>query len=544
MKGEAKRRRQETRHSILEGSFRHPLHGAVAKKPCNPREILTILVVVRRKYEIPRSVVRPRRRMSKMAFVARHGADPLAVRKIVQTFHRYGLRLVEQDIAARTLSIRGPVAKFEAVFNVRLFQYAHPDGAYRGRVGPLYIPRELKRMVRGVFGLDNRRIARRGRVRARALVGAAGGTGDDSWYMPADMIKRYNFPVGDGAGQNIAALEFGGGYQPDDLSAFFKAAQVAANPNVTSLSVDGTATDLMDDDTPEVMMDVEILSGICPQASLTLYFAAPTSSGWIGALGRAIHDSTDVGVISISWGAPDDGSTWTQQDRDHIDELLKDAAKLHITVCAATGDNGSSDGCTDGHAHTDFPASSAFLLAVGGTTIPAKGTTQPDVVWKEGTGLDDGSINDGSTGGGVSNVVPRPDWQSGVNIQTVNPGGFNGRCVPDVALNADWTVSPYFTIANGSITRNGGTSAAAPLMAALVTLINGARTNSRVGFLSPQLYQLSAPGGSNTIGAMACTDVTAGDNVTAHVGGYSASKGYDAVSGWGTPDGKKLAALL
>jgi kumamolisin len=183
-------------------------------------------------------------------------------------------------------------------------------------------------------------------------------------------------------------------------------------------------------------------------------------------------------------------------------------------------------------------------LAVGGTSIPANGTAQPDVVWKEGTGLDDGSINDGSTGGGVSNVVPRPDWQAGVNVITVNPGGFNGRCVPDVAFNADWTVSPYFTIANDATTANGGTSAAAPLMAALVTLINAAKSSGRVGFLSPLLYQPSAPGSTTMIGALGCTDVTSGDNITAGIGGYSAAKGYDAVSGWGTPDGTKLAALL
>ena len=219
-----------------------------------------------------------------------------------------------------------------------------------------------------------------------------------------------------------------------------------------------------------------------------------------------------------------------------MNETFKEAALLGITICIAAGDDGSSDADMDGHAHADFPASSPYVLAVGGTTIPTKGGTGPDIVWEEGDGLR--ADNGGSTGGGVSAKFDRPPWQEGITIASVNPGAIVGRCVPDVAANADWNASPYLLVVDGKAQGNGGTSAASPLWASLVTLVNQARgAGKRIGYLTPLLYQ----GGAGSAG---CTDITSGDNVTAAVGGYRAGSGYDAVSGWGTPNGKQLLAAL
>jgi kumamolisin len=179
-------------------------------------------------------------------------------------------------------------------------------------------------------------------------------------------------------------------------------------------------------------------------------------------------------------------------------------------------------------------------LAVGGTTIPAKGSQPPDIVWLEGDGLR--ADNGGSTGGGVSVVFPLPAWQSAINIPSVNPGAIVGRCIPDLAANADWNASPYLLVVDGQAQPNGGTSAASPLVASLLTLINASRpSGKRVGYITPVLYQAS---GNSTVGAVGCTDVTSGNNNTDSIGGYSAGAGYDAVSGWGTPNGVNLAAAI
>jgi kumamolisin len=158
----------------------------------------------------------------------------------------------------------------------------------------------------------------------------------------------------------------------------------------------------------------------------------------------------------------------------------------------------------------------------------------------------DQNFQDGSSGGGVSERFARPDWQNDLNIASVNPGMFTGRIYPDLAANADWFASPYLLVVDGQSQPNGGTSAASPLVAALVTLINASRgPGRRLGYVTPILYQtIGTDASAATVGALGCTDVVDGNNVTAQAGGYSAGPGYDAVSGWGTPDGVKLAAAL
>lgn len=293
------------------------------------------------------------------------------------------------------------------------------------------------------------------------------------------------------------------------------------------------------------MLDVEVVAGICPKANIAVYFAQWGEQGWLTALDAAVHDQTNhPTVLSVSWGNAEDAGIWTDQAMEQINQTLQDAAMLGVTVCAAAGDDGSSDAVSDGHAHVDFPSSSPYALAVGGTTITAKTGAQPDVAWKEGDGLR--ADNGGSTGGGVSAKFPRPAWQADVQVMSVNPGAIIGRCVPDLAANADWNASPYLLVVDGQAQPNGGTSAASPLVASLLTLINAERAKAAappVGYLTPVLYQPSGRNGS-TIGAVGCTDVQSGENTTDSIGGYTAGPGYDAVSGWGTPNGVKLASAI
>jgi len=293
------------------------------------------------------------------------------------------------------------------------------------------------------------------------------------------------------------------------------------------------------------MLDAEVVAGLCPKADIVMYFAAWTEAGMIGALDAAMQDKTHhPGVVSISWGAPEGTDIWSDQAMSQVNETLKEAAYQGITVCVAAGDDGSSDALTDGHAHADFPASSPYVLSIGGTTIRGLSGAEADIVWKEGDGLraDQG----GSTGGAVSDVFPRPDWQGAITIASVNPGAIKGRCMPDIAANADWNASPYLLVVDGHAEPNGGTSAAAPLVASLIALINGKLEGGlRVGYLTPVLYQsVGGAAGAQSVGAAGCTDVISGNNDTATVGGYSAGPGYDAVSGWGTPHGLNLLTAL
>ena len=211
-----------------------------------------------------------------------------------------------------------------------------------------------------------------------------------------------------------------------------------------------------------------------------------------------------------------------------MDSLFQDAAALGVTVCAAAGDDGSSDirdqSQDDGKLHVDFPASSPFALACGGTRLEAaNGKITREVVWNEGR-------QDGATGGGVSQVFDLPAWQKNANVPE-SPSGSRGRGVPDVSGDAD-PLTGYVVRIDGRDGVIGGTSAVAPLWAGLVALLNE-KLGKPVGYLNPVIYGL--PEG-------VFRDIDQGDNDVSRQGKpYKAGPGWDACTGLGSPNG---AALL
>ena len=139
----------------------------------------------------------------------------------------------------------------------------------------------------------------------------------------------------------------------------------------------------------------------------------------------------------------------------------------------------------------------------------------------------------------MSGTFPIPAYQGNSNVPTsLNPVGFRGRGLPDVAGDAD-PASGYNIQVDGQQFPIGGTSAVAPLWAALVARINQ-KLGGSVGFINPQLYALAANSGFN--------DITAGDNKCSYKThqnvGYAAGAGWDACTGFGTPNGAALANLL
>jgi kumamolisin len=196
-----------------------------------------------------------------------------------------------------------------------------------------------------------------------------------------------------------------------------------------------------------------------------------------------------------------------------------------VTICAASGDNGSSDGVADNQVHVDFPASSPHVLACGGTALTGSGRAiSKETVWNDLPG-------GGATGGGVSSVFAPPLWQANVNVPPL-PSGTKGRGVPDVAGDADPNTGFQVRV-DGLDTVIGGTSVVAPLWAGLVALIDQ-QLKMTVGFLDPLLYQ---NGGLQNVGAL--HDIVTGSN-----GAYSANPGWDACTGLGTPDGARLLMAL
>ena len=270
---------------------------------------------------------------------------------------------------------------------------------------------------------------------------------------------------------------------------------------------------------------------IAPKARIAVYFAPNTTAGFLNAINQAVHDTVrKPSVVSISWGGPEDG--WTASSMQQFDAAFQAAGALGVTILAASGDDGASDGITDGKAHADFPSSSPHALACGGTRLIASNATTiaSETVWN------DGPNGPGAGGGGVSNTFPKPSYQASIAPMPKSPSGTSGRGLPDVSGDAD-PFSGYTVVVSGTSQTIGGTSAVAPLYAGLVALLNQARIKAgkaALGFLQPALYATAG----------ACRDVTKTNNdYSGTLGRYAAGPGWDAASGLGSAVGSVWATF-
>jgi kumamolisin len=394
------------------------------------------------------------------------------------------------------------------------------------RSGTIQIPAALSGIIEGVFGLDNRPQAKpHFRIRKQLQNPVVRAQASSVSFNVPQVAQAYDFPAGTtGSGQTIGILELSGGYRATDLATYFKNLGIAA-PTVTAVSVDGGTNSPTGDPNGadgEVELDIEVAGAVAPSAKIAMYFTPNTDQGFLDALTTAVHDTKlQPAVVSISWGGPE--SSWTQQALNAFNSACEDASTIGVTILVASGDDGSSDGVSSGTPTVDFPASSPFVLACGGTKLTLSGTTiSSEQVWNEL------SSGEGATGGGVSEVFALPSYQLSANVPKA-PNGFVGRGVPDVAGDAD-PESGYNVLVDGQQTVIGGTSAVAPLWAGLLARINQS-LEKNVGYLNPLLYTGNV---ESTL-----HDITSGSN-----GAYSAGPGWDACTGLGTPDGAALLAAL
>jgi kumamolisin len=349
---------------------------------------------------------------------------------------------------------------------------------------------------------------RRRRLGARAV-------GQSLSYTPDQVAALYQFPkVPAGPDQTIALIELGGGFVEADIKAYFATLNLPA-PTVEAVSVKGgTNSPGQDDDADgEVMLDILVAAAAYSYstgaaANIKVFFAP--DAGFADAITAAAAHPSKPSACSISWGGPED--TWNDTERAAMESAFTAAEKATMTVLVAAGDNGSTDGQRG--KHVDYPASSPQVIACGGTSLHASGgTIRSETVW------DDGGQG-GATGGGHSAEFQKPTWQG----KAVS-GKMRG--VPDLSGDAD-PYTGYVVRVDGRNQVIGGTSAVAPLMAALVATLCRAK-KTRLGFLNDVLYK--NPG--------VFRDIILGNN-----GAFSASTGWDPATGLGVPVGTRLLEVL
>lgn len=515
----------------LPGSEREPVAEAKLLGPADAAERVEITVRLRPKSALDRSqsggveedrAPGTRTYLTRDEYATAYGADPADIQKVEQFAHAHGLVVVSSDAARRSVVLSGDVKSLNAAFGVSLQRFEHDGGTYRGRTGPIRVPSDLAAAVQGVFGLDDRPQADPHFQRYVPALGRGARTAAS--FTPLALAGLYKFPKGlDGTGQCIGIIELGGGFRPKDLTAYFASLRLPV-PNVKAILVDhahNRPTNASSADA-EVMLDIEVTAALAPKASIAVYFAPNTNQGFLDAITTAVHDNVNKpSVISISWGSAE--ANWSAQSMTQFDQAFQAAAAMGVTVCCAAGDNGSADGLTDGRVHVDFPASSPYALSCGGTKLIASGRTiSSEVVWNEGP--------TSATGGGVSGFFPLPGYQTNANVPSISGSSQTGRGVPDVAADAD-PATGYQVLVDGQSFVIGGTSAAAPLWAGLIALMNQ-KLSHPVGFLNPLLYGSLANSG-------VVNDITSGNN-----GSYSATPGWDPCTGWGSPNGATLLQAL
>ena len=473
-------------------------------------------------------------RLTRSEYEARYGADPEDVKQVEAFARAHGLTVSERESEREDLEAHGDRRGLrQGVSGGIGVIISVPEATYRGRTGSSVHSGGLEGRDRQPFTASTTGL-RRKRTFALRPTGSpprcSANASTSVSYTPLQVAQLYDFPAGvNGQGQTIGIIELGGGYTQSDLDSYFSALGISPAPSVSAVSVDGAQNQPTGDTSgpdAEVMLDIEVAGSVAPGAKIAVYFAPNTDSGFLDAINQAVGDKqNNPSVISISWGGAE--STWTAQSLQSYNSALEAASAVGVSVCIAAGDDGSTDGVTDGLQHVDFPASSPY--ATGLRRDAPRRQRQHD--HRRGS-------------------VERPSRATGPReAASAQPSRFPpGRRAPTCRLPSirgtswaagcrTWRATPipstgYQVEVDGSNIVVGGTSAVAPLWAGLIACFNS-NLKTSVGYFNPTLYQ--------QIAAAAGTfhDITSGNN-----GSYKAGPGWDACTGWGSPNGAAILQAL
>ena len=398
---------------------------------------------------------------------------------------------------------------------------------------------------------------------------AQGSAPSESAYTADQVASAYGFPglyqAGDGgAGVTVAVYELEPD-DPNDIAAY--QACYETHTSVSYVPVDNGAGS--GPGSGEAALDIENLIGLAPEAKLLVYQGPNSNSGSPGAgpydIYSEIINQDRAQVISVSWGQCEAAQGAGALNAENT--LFQQAAVQGQTIVAASGDNGSED-CHgsgtvgDTQLAVDDPAGQPYVTGVGGTTLNAIGPRPVETVWNSGGGPLGAALSPGAGGGGNSSfwAMPASQLTAAPSLHVIGTGSSGAPCanaggycreVPDVSADAD-PATGYLIYWNGGGTVAaqplgwqgiGGTSAAAPVWAALIALSDASRAcaGTPIGFANPALYR--AAGGAYAAGF---NDIISGDNdfTATNAGDYPAGAGYDLATGLGTPNAASLTAGL
>ena len=451
-------------------------------------------------------------------YTVRFGPDPALVQSALAYLRIAGLHAT-WPAGSNMIQADGPAPAVDGLLSVDIQRYRLPNGTtfYASQSTPTLAP-PLDVIIKGVTGLDSYRRTRNYAVRSGGL-------------KPVDVLAFYNLsPLRtrglDGMGETILFPEIESIPQAnlDDLNKF--ATEFGLPPFDDLLTIKHASTwGTPEAPQGEAILDLEIAHEVAPKAKLVVYSAGPQTTFLDRAFDQMVTDNLGS-IISESLGACEADTSSGQ--RGLYSGIEDRAVAQGMTHFVASGDNGAyTCGETQGPVDS-FPATLPSVTAVGGTTVfeSTTGVYFKETVWGS-------PIDQTGTGGGPSQVYPLPSWQK--PVQDANGHGF--RQVPDVAADAD-PITGFHIVFGNEDTQVGGTSAATPLWAGAIALINQdlrSKSLRRVGFANPAIYWM----GENQfkLPSPPFHDVTVGNNLA-----YPAATGWDFGTGWGSMDGAAIDA--
>lgn len=470
---------------------------------------------------------------------------PATVARVEHYLESEGLRVTGRDLLA--LQVTGPAAAQERAFGTSLAQFQASNGSrFRAPTGAVRLPAGVASLVQSVSGLDTAlrlqpATDQTSGVRPRTVSSVCPGPAKKrnqlfpGAYLPAELGSANGYghnalinAGADGQNQTIGLVEFSN-YKTADIQKF-DSCFPAIEPSVTRTSIGAGTSDRSAAD--EVELDIEIAQAAAPVSATTVYIAPNNVSQILPMLARIVTDHPNV--VSDSWGLcePALAASFLKSENTAL-ELV---AAAGISFYVASGDDGSSDCGVGNGLWVGDPSSQPFATAVGGTTLHTVNVSRSastETAWK-------------GSGGGVSEYWPMPQWQRSV----VTPQNDGSKCddtadrcreTPDVALDANPNTG-YMYYCTSTVCGTpvgwqaiGGTSAAAPLMAAITADANDS-AGVDLGFASPFLYSQH--------GTTVFHDITKGTNNLSGGTKYAAGTGYDMVTGLGSVDAQNLATAL
>lgn len=447
------------------------------------------------------------------------GPSEIEYQSLLKALESKGMKVVSESKTHLFITVNTEHTNVENTFKAKL----KTNGThFTGLTAKATIPDELS-LVESITGLDQTQ-------HVHSLMHSLKGAPKPNFATQADIKAAYGFnPIYAsgvrGTGQHIAIATYDGFYLAD-INGFFKQSKISPAPKVDQVTFNGTPA-VNNDSAVETSLDGEFAGMMAPGAAIHIFASAENSDAGESAMFTAILDDNRAKVVNYSWGSCETGA-----DPTHVSDMTKiysRAVAQGVNIFVASGDSGA-DGCGDGTKVTSLQSSNPYAVAVGGTTFSYSNKSLSESAWS-------------GSGGGVSTLFALPSYQS--NFQSP----YIKRSVPDVAFNADpnsgeqvWT-SCVADPNTGSCTHGkqswmtiGGTSMAAPQWAGFLALVNEARVKAKkqpIGFINPILYSLSSSDRAKTL-----HDITSGSN------GYSAGRGWDAVTGNGSLQANALLTYL